>query len=178
MTRGYLFPNHSGMVLFEAGGAVTLLSTFSGWTSTVTGTLADDVGELLKTGTAGERLLALAEVHPVAETILRWAEDPGLELTLPNVLKLDGFGTLFLELVGQCNEKCAHCYAGSSPAITDALPRDICESIVDDAAALGFSRIQFTGGDPLLCTFLPELVERAAERGIPMRERSTPTASP
>ena len=40
--------------------------------------------------------------------------------------------------------------------------RELCEQIIDDAHAAGFRRIQFTGGDPLICKFLPELVERAA----------------
>jgi MoaA/NifB/PqqE/SkfB family radical SAM enzyme len=43
-----------------------------------------------------------------------------------------------------------------------ALSRELCETIIDDAHAAGFRRIQLTGGDPLICKFLPELVERAA----------------
>jgi MoaA/NifB/PqqE/SkfB family radical SAM enzyme len=91
-----------------------------------------------------------------------------LPLTALDAVRLDGFDTLFVELVGTCNERCLHCYAESSPQVKAALEQTTCEAIVDDGLALGFQRIQFTGGDPLLCSFLPELVERSA--GYEVRE--------
>jgi radical SAM protein with 4Fe4S-binding SPASM domain len=47
------------------------------------------------------------------------------------------------------------------------LERDVCDRLLQEAADLGFRRVQFTGGDPLLCRFLPELVEKARSVGIP-----------
>lgn len=81
-------------------------------------------------------------------------------------LELDGFDILFVELVGRCNERCVHCYAGSGPSVAAALTRDQCEAVIDDAAAIGFSRVQFTGGDPLLCAFLPQLAQRTHAVGV------------
>jgi MoaA/NifB/PqqE/SkfB family radical SAM enzyme len=94
--------------------------------------------------------------------LVSWRDHAWLPLTVLDAVRLDGFDTLFLELVGTCNERCVHCYADSSPQVKAALSREVCETIVDDALAAGFRRIQFTGGDPLICKFLPELVERAA----------------
>jgi MoaA/NifB/PqqE/SkfB family radical SAM enzyme len=54
--------------------------------------------------------------------------------------------------------------------VTGALDRDQVLAVIDQAAAEGFRRIQFTGGDPLLCEFLPEAVAHAAARGVPQIE--------
>jgi MoaA/NifB/PqqE/SkfB family radical SAM enzyme len=78
--------------------------------------------------------------------------------------------TLFLELVGRCNERCLHCYAESAPEVTEELSREHAEKILREARALGFEWVQFTGGDPLLCSFLVELVELAKELGFSGRE--------
>jgi MoaA/NifB/PqqE/SkfB family radical SAM enzyme len=75
--------------------------------------------------------------------------------------------TLFLEVTGRCNERCVHCYAEASPEITAALDRETCERVIADAARLDFERLQLTGGDPLLCSFLPQLAAQARRAGIP-----------
>ncbi|MBT8495972.1 MAG: radical SAM protein [Deltaproteobacteria bacterium] len=165
----YVFPRQGGLVVFK-GEQATLLEPGTGWASTLSGELAIDARALLEKGVASPRLLALAESHPGVRALVALADSESISGQPDSALRLDGFGTLFVELVGRCNEKCTHCYASSGPEITAALPREACESIVDDCASLGFDRIQFTGGDPLLCRFLPALVERAAEVGIPQIE--------
>lgn len=73
---------------------------------------------------------------------------------------------LFLEVLGRCNERCVHCYASSGPDVEAALPREVCLDVIRDAAAAGFGRLQLTGGDPLLCAFLPELARAARDAGM------------
>ncbi len=73
---------------------------------------------------------------------------------------------LFLEVVGRCNERCVHCYADSAPEVTAALDRETCLRVVGEGAALGFERLQLTGGDPLLCAFLPDLAAAGREAGF------------
>jgi len=114
------------------------------------------------------RLTALAKVNQAAAAVASWHGHKWLPLTALDALRLDGFDTLFVEVVGICNEKCLHCYAESGPTVESSLDRATCEAIIDDAAQLGFRRIQFTGGDPLLCGFLPDLVARA--QGFDVRE--------
>ena len=90
--------------------------------------------------------------------------------SLHRLLRLDRPSTCFVELTAQCNERCTHCYAGSSPEMTDALPLETLERVVRDAHALGFQRIQYTGGDPLISPSLFPLVELADELGVPTIE--------
>ncbi|HTQ45398.1 MAG TPA: radical SAM protein, partial [Polyangiaceae bacterium] len=74
--------------------------------------------------------------------------------------------TLFLEVAGRCNERCVHCYADSAPEVRDALDVDTCVRVIREGATLGFERLQLTGGDPLLCPFLPDLTREARSAGF------------
>lgn len=135
------------------------ISTAS-WSATFEGIVASDVAELAR-GTVTPRLAALARHNDAAAAVASWHAHVWLPLTALDALRLDGFDTLFVELTGVCNERCQHCYAESGPTVEGALDRATVESIIDDAAVLGFRRIQFTGGDPLLCSFLPDMLARA-----------------
>jgi MoaA/NifB/PqqE/SkfB family radical SAM enzyme len=132
----------------------------SSWSASFDGVLAADVANVAS-GEVSPRLAALAKLNQAAAAIASWHNLRWLPLTALDALRLDGFDTLFVEVTGVCNERCQHCYAESGPTVESALDRATCESIIDDAAQLGFRRIQFTGGDPLLCSFLPELLARA-----------------
>jgi len=155
----FLIP-HAGAIVRLGGGRAEIQAP--GWSATFEGLLADDVAKMA-TGQVSPRLAALAQSNEVAATLVSWRDQAWVPLTALDAVRLDGFDTLFLELVGTCNERCVHCYAESSPQVTAALDRETCEHVLDDAFDAGFRRIQFTGGDPLLCKFLPELLERAAK---------------
>ena len=77
---------------------------------------------------------------------------------------------LFLEVTGRCNERCQHCYASAGPRVGAALSRDECLRVIAEGRALGFDALQLTGGDPLLCAFLPELAGAARAEGFPLVE--------
>jgi MoaA/NifB/PqqE/SkfB family radical SAM enzyme len=140
------------------------------WSASFEGVLARDIAHVAA-GTVTERLAALAKVNETAAAIASWHTHAWLPLTALDALRLDGFDTLFVEVVGICNERCQHCYAESGPTVEGALDRETCLSIIEDAKELGFRRIQFTGGDPLLCSFLPDLV--AAASSFEVRELYT-----
>ena len=156
----YLVPR-AGAVVRLGGGRADISAP--GWSASIDGLLADDIARMA-TGIVSPRLEALAKSNEVAAAVLGWRDLPWVPLTALDAIRLDGFDTLFLELIGTCNERCVHCYAESSPQVRAALDRETCETVIDDAHAAGFRRIQFTGGDPLLCKFLPELLERAAPK--------------
>lgn len=160
----FLVPDAGAIVRLTPGHAEVETSA---WSARFDGALADDVAAVAR-GAVSARFEALAKTNAPAAAIASWRALAWLPLTALDALRLDGFDTLFVELLGTCNERCVHCYAESSPQIRAALDRETCEAIVDDAIALGFRRIQFTGGDPLLCRFLPELVARA--RPLEQRE--------
>ncbi|WP_253863908.1 radical SAM/SPASM domain-containing protein [Prauserella halophila] len=74
---------------------------------------------------------------------------------------------LWLEITGRCQLECTHCYAGSSPAGdhgTMTTPDWL--SVLDQAADLGVSMVQFIGGEPTLHPSLPELVRHALSHGL------------
>jgi MoaA/NifB/PqqE/SkfB family radical SAM enzyme len=119
-----------------------------------------------ETGQREPLLGAFGPETPLGRSLAELEGQPRLPLTAAEALRLDGFDTLFVEITAACNQQCLHCYSASGPAETARLSRATCESVLDDARALGFRRVQLTGGEPLLCEFLPELVARASELGI------------
>jgi MoaA/NifB/PqqE/SkfB family radical SAM enzyme len=75
-------------------------------------------------------------------------------------------GMFWLEVTNGCNLNCSHCYSDSFPGSQsrDKLSHSDYLRIVDEAADLGMSTIQFIGGEPLLYKRLPELIQRAQAR--------------
>ena len=167
-SHGRIFPRYNALAAREADGY--LLVSRSGRRSQVSGPITRHIDESLAAGAPTPELLRLAAAHPALGDLVAWLGTPAFPLTRGDAVRLDGFDTLFLELLGRCNERCVHCYADSAPTVGDALERDLVLSVIEQAAEAGFRRIQFTGGDPLLCDFLPEAVARAAEVGIKHRE--------
>lgn len=74
---------------------------------------------------------------------------------------------LWLEITGKCQLACGHCYASSGPDGTHGtMTADDWESVIDQAAALGVSMVQFIGGEPTLHPDLPRLVRYALAANI------------
>ena len=70
-----------------------------------------------------------------------------------------------------CNMKCGFCFATFQDIPTQILPknhlgREDCLSVVESLAQAGFRKINFAGGEPMLCRWLPELITRASELGL------------
>ncbi|PCI44895.1 MAG: hypothetical protein COB41_03010 [Proteobacteria bacterium] len=70
--------------------------------------------------------------------------------SLQPLLMGQSLGMLFIEVTDQCNERCIHCYASSSPDCNDFLSLDEIKHSLDFARNAGRSFVQFTGGDPLI----------------------------
>ena len=67
-----------------------------------------------------------------------------------------------------CNMKCSFCFATFQDVGRDTLPkghlqREDCLAVVEAMATAGFDKINFAGGDPTLCPWLPDLIRRAKE---------------
>jgi MoaA/NifB/PqqE/SkfB family radical SAM enzyme len=134
----------------------------------LTGTLAEDFLEafVAQPGADGGRLAVLGAIGtPEHRTLLETARRGGGRAWMP-LDSVDGPSVLFLEVVGRCNERCVHCYADSSPQNAAALDRESCLRVIAEGAALGFEWLQLTGGDPLLCPFLEDLVRAAKTAGF------------
>ena len=67
-----------------------------------------------------------------------------------------------------CNMKCRFCFATFQDIEQDILPRghlprEASLSVVESLAGSGFEKINFAGGEPTLCPWLPDLIRRAKE---------------
>ena len=67
-----------------------------------------------------------------------------------------------------CNMRCRFCFAtfqdiGQDVLPKGHLPREGCLSVVEALASAGFDKINFAGGEPTLCPWLPDLIRLAKE---------------
>lgn len=67
-----------------------------------------------------------------------------------------------------CNMKCGFCFATFQDIQRDILPKGHLDqensiSVVESLALAGFRKINFAGGEPTLCPWLPDLINRARE---------------
>jgi hypothetical protein len=77
------------------------------------------------------------------------------------------FRCLKISIGRLCNAACAHCSVDCGPWRREALEPGTILSCIDEAAKLGMSRIELTGGEPLLrAKELPGFVERARGHGL------------
>jgi radical SAM protein with 4Fe4S-binding SPASM domain len=72
---------------------------------------------------------------------------------------------MWLELTSRCDLKCVHCYADAARHARGGLSGQSWSRILEEGAQLGCRRVQFVGGEPLLCASLPQLCQTARESG-------------
>ena len=71
-----------------------------------------------------------------------------------------------------CNMRCRFCFATFQDVKQEMrlpkghLPEQDCIAIVDKLAQAGFEKINFAGGEPTLCKWLPDLIEQAKRHGM------------
>ena len=71
-----------------------------------------------------------------------------------------------------CNMQCGFCFATFQDVKQEMnlpkghLPKEDCLLLVDRIAEFGFEKINFAGGEPTLCPWLPILIARAKEHGL------------
>ena len=71
-----------------------------------------------------------------------------------------------------CNMRCGFCFATFQDVKREMklpkghLPEEDCIWVVDQIAESGFEKINFAGGEPTLCPWLPDLIERAKNHGM------------
>ncbi len=83
----------------------------------------------------------------------------------------DKIPTVNYHLWRPCNMKCGFCFASFQDIDSRILPkghlgREESLSVVELLAEAGFGKINFAGGEPTLCPWLPDLVSRAWELGL------------
>jgi MoaA/NifB/PqqE/SkfB family radical SAM enzyme len=74
---------------------------------------------------------------------------------------------LELEITGLCQLRCTHCYADSGPqGGPGTMTPENWEHVIDQAAAIGVSMVQFIGGEPTLDPSLTRLTRHALAAGL------------
>ena len=164
--RAQLFPGRPAVLAVD-GAHLELVDFLERRTLRADGLLAREVGAVLDGAAPGPLFSA---VGPLGQLALRLRDEPRVPLTPAAALRLQGFGLLFVELTLECTERCLHCYADAGPKRRERLDRETVLAALEDARSLGFTSVQLTGGDPLLCPFLGELLARARELGFEYRE--------
>ena len=71
---------------------------------------------------------------------------------------------LWVEVTDICNQKCLHCYTGSTGR-GQFLDKEILRKVINQASELKFEQIQFTGGEPFLYPALWDFVEHTRKLG-------------
>ncbi|MBI2389182.1 MAG: radical SAM protein [Deltaproteobacteria bacterium] len=170
MTTLFIVPADGTVLEESSDGRVRVRSVDGDLTIDADPALAGDLLAYIDTGAASARFGALEAMIARPDLLQRLRGAGRVPLSGRSALELDGFGTLFVELTGQCNEQCVHCYAESGPQVESALDRDTVRAALRDARELGFRVVQFTGGDPLLCPDLVEHVALARELGFEIVE--------
>jgi len=121
-----------------------------GHSASISGIFADSLNKLIS-GTAQahdiQRLQLLEKQH---DWLCGLSQASLQNKQLKPLLMGNSLGMLFIELTDQCNERCIHCYASSSPDCSDFLNLDEIKHSLDAARKMGRAFVQFTGGDPLI----------------------------
>jgi len=70
-----------------------------------------------------------------------------------------------------CNMKCGFCFATFQDINRDILPKGHLDRensilVLESLALAGFRKVNFAGGEPTLCPWLPDLINRARELGL------------
>jgi len=131
--------------------------------ASISGTLAESLKQLIA-GTAQthdiQRLEILEKQHDWLQGLSQASTH---KQSLQSLLMGESLGMFFIEVTDQCNERCIHCYASSSPDCNAFLSLDEIKHSLDFARSAGRPFVQFTGGDPLIHKELLAAVAYAAK---------------
>ena len=75
-------------------------------------------------------------------------------------------GILQIHPTRRCNLRCLHCYSQSGPEERAELDASLIETVLEDAARLGFDVLAVSGGEPFLYRGLGQVLTRAKELGL------------
>jgi len=87
-----------------------------------------------------------------------------LDMNMPFSARPSAPYRMDLAITYRCNNDCAHCYNARERTFP-SLSVDEWKTILDKTRELGIPHIVFTGGEPTLMEFLPELIAHAEENG-------------
>lgn len=87
--------------------------------------------------------------------------------TLEMQSDLQALTFMWLEITGKCQLRCIHCYAESSPEGSEgSMTAQDWQRLLDEAAVLGVTQVQFIGGEPTLHPYLPRFIQHGLSNGM------------
>lgn len=75
-------------------------------------------------------------------------------------------GNVLIHLLNTCNLSCQHCYLDASSTKKVIIPVSLVKKTIKEISTMGFTSIQFTGGEPLLYPGIEELLRLADKSGL------------
>lgn len=137
-------------ILASEEGQQQLKLQSDGQHANISGTFAESLNQLIA-GTAQKQDIQRLEILEKQHDWLQGLSQASThKQSLHSLLMGESLGMLFIEMTDQCNERCIHCYASSSPDCNDFLNLDEIKQSLDFARSIGRPFVQFTGGDPLI----------------------------
>jgi len=88
------------------------------------------------------------------------------EAALAAAWERGGFYSLQLEVGDRCEQACCYCYMNALDVEHNTLSDELVVEILQDAAALGISAVEWLGGEPLLRRGVLSHLEHARELGL------------
>lgn len=138
------------------------------------GGIAIDILDLSSEGHDDDYIISalLPRYETTRDVIERDVKSVKEKLRLRGVLGASGTGSsshypnsLLIEVTPRCNLSCAYCYAEHHFDIP-SLTREEQTSVIDQFVNAGGSSLVFSGGEPLLCTFLFDIAEYASHSNL------------
>ena len=85
---------------------------------------------------------------------------------MKNNVKNISWHNLYIELSDKCNLSCSYCYNDSSKQKSQMLSTETVIQLIDQAKSLGVSRIDLSGGEPLLYPNIKKLINHIEQNGM------------
>jgi radical SAM protein with 4Fe4S-binding SPASM domain len=141
----------------------------------------DTARKIIESGERGQTVSAAArEMEPdvtVKETaaFIRSLSDKGVIMLSSEPVPpkkpaasspLSGMDFIWIEVTPHCNLRCIHCYADADGKPKPSMSTPEIKRVIDEASALGWKRLQFTGGECTTRPDLQELILYAKSRGF------------
>lgn len=102
------------------------------------------------------------------EKIIKLLTKKNTKINFPPLSKSPSLNEVQLELTGNCNLWCKHCYGRSNfeKIFKDQITKDALFNCLDEMEAMNVSRIIISGGETFLYKELPCVIERIAQKKI------------
>ncbi|MEW6457404.1 MAG: radical SAM protein [Acidobacteriota bacterium] len=92
-------------------------------------------------------------------------ENRGLKYKFSDLPEMRGIlNHVYIRLTNACNSRCIHCSVDAGQRLKEELKKEEIFDLVDQIYRMMVPRVTFTGGEPTLVNYLPELIKYASNK--------------